>query len=68
MYRASTKGQALLLAIESGLVKKDLFGRCDIAPFLRFWDMFSSMIEEPQNESVNISNMFKNECDKTSDN
>lgn len=48
------KGQALVMAIDAGLVRKaQTADGYDIAPFLRFWDLFSPLIDEMLDERNN---------------
>lgn len=45
-YVPSLKGKALLLAIDSGVVKRGVLGKTDISAFMRFWDGLLSLLKE----------------------
>ncbi len=52
---ATLKGQALLIAIDAGMVPEaKTADGYNIAPFLRFWDGFSSLLEQALNEPNDI--------------
>lgn len=62
-YSISTKGKALLFAVDSGLIKKSRFGKMDIAPFLRFWDKLEPILEEAGYKPDDCADMLKEEGD-----
>ncbi len=52
---ATLKGQALLIAIDAGMVPEaKTADGYNIAPFLRFWDGFSSLLEQALNKPDDI--------------
>jgi len=57
----SLKGEAMLCAIEAGLVQETADGTgYDIGPFLRFWDAFSMMLpKEVKEQPEDIQNIVK---------
>lgn len=61
--KITLKGKALVLAVDSGLIKKNILGRCDITPFLRFWDGFLPLLKETLDEGEDINYMLCNHGD-----
>lgn len=66
-YISSLKGTALLIAIDTKLVRKDIFGRSDIGPFLQFWEIFSPMLENAANNSQDFSDVLEGNSYQTAD-
>lgn len=66
MCKATIKGIALLMAIDSGLIRKTWKGY-DIGPFLRFWDDFREFLEfvkeEHPDNFENLLDVIKKESD-----
>ena len=53
------KGLAVLAAVESGLIPEDRkTDEYNIAPFLRFWDLFSPALQQALEESKNVPKML----------
>lgn len=67
-YEITLKGEALVLAIDSGLVKESRFGKTDISAFLRFWDAFEPELKNAFEEFKNTGEMFNQERDSPADN
>jgi hypothetical protein len=62
--KISLKGEALLCAVEAGLVQETADGNgYSIAPFLKFWDEFSLMlpkeIKEQPDDTKKVAKMVK---------
>ncbi len=55
---ASLKGGALIIAEESGLLRKDWRGRIDITGFLVFWDTFSMMLGDFLDKGYDLREML----------
>lgn len=75
--RATLKGVVLIMAIDTGLVKKDWRGTYNISPFLRFWDAFigylkfakekdlsetENLLDVLSKDIENFTPMFDQEC------
>lgn len=68
--KISLKGEALLCAIEAGLVQATTDGGgYDVGPFLKFWDAFSLLlpkcVEDHPDEIQNVVKMvkeYRNQC------
>lgn len=62
--KITLKGEALLLAIDSGLIRKNVFGGYNITPFERFWNNFLPVLKNAPNEGEDNSDMLCNHSDK----
>ncbi len=67
VIRSTLKGKALLIALDTGLVKREAFGKYNIAPFLRFWERFSRLIPDSDDEIHDFIQMLGSEGDKASE-
>ncbi len=67
-YTASLKGMALLIAIDTGLIKRNIFGKTDITPFMHFWEDFSFLLEECLDKGDDFVEPFKDEGDGPANN
>ena len=53
------KGDALICAVEAGLVQEaKTADGYNIAPFLRFWEAFSPLLDQALKEPQNIPKVF----------
>lgn len=62
-YVPSLKGKALLLAIDSGVVKRGALGKTDISAFMRFWDRLLSLLKEAGYEIDDTADVLSKESD-----
>lgn len=58
------KGLAMLAAIDSGLVPEDpSVDGYNIAPFLRFWELFSPSLEKTLEDAKNVPEVLHQQCE-----
>lgn len=62
------KGQALLLAIDTGLIQINKTTRTyNIAPFMKFWDMFSITLDRALKDGIDIRCMLNEDRENSTD-
>ena len=66
--KLSAKGAALLLAMDCGLIKPNIFGSYNIGPFMRFWDGLMVISKEIPDEIFEFDCMIEDGCDDSPEN